>query len=323
MTDKTEQFDNNSQDFSDEAVRRFLLGRLDVTEQTTFEEHFFTDERLEARVRLAEFDLADDYALARLSPADRVAFEEKFLLSAGRKRKLKVSTALRDRFASASTEVTTAPKVAKASISERLRLLFGFNQRAWRFAFGAAALVVLIAAAWLVLKESRIKRAINQPAIAKSSPSPGSKRDTQHPPGPASPPEHHTTPSPMPPHEPAKSSVGQEPPAIVGIFLMPMPNLPPNDFWVPEVKLPKNERDILRLQLSVEADDSTYQAEILTIDGRVVFRADSLKPTQAAAAARVAIDIPAGALRTGQYEVRLTRVNGFEPGTTKYYFRVR
>jgi len=128
----------------------------------------------------------------------------------------------------------------------------------------------------------------------------------------------------MPPHEPANSSATEESPTIVSILLMPMPNLPPDGFWVPQVNLPKNERDILRLQLSVEADESgTYRAEILTIDGRVVFNAEALKPTHAAAAAQVAFDIPAGALRTGQYEVRLSKVNGFEAGTTKYYVRVR
>ena len=103
-----------------------------------------------------------------------------------------------------------------------------------------------------------------------------------------------------------------------------MPNLPSDNFWVPQIKLPKHEHDILRLQLSVEADESrTYRAEILTIDGRPVFSAEALNPTHTAAAAQVDFDIPAGVLRTGQYEVRLSRVNGFEPGTMIYYFRVR
>src|SRR5713226_4237040 len=155
MDDDTRQFkESNSQEFSDDAIRRFLFGRLSAAEQATFEEYLFTGESLEARVRLAEFDLADDYALERLSAADRKTFEKKFLLSAERKRKLTISRALRDRFADAATVPTTAPKVAKASISERLRRLFGLNQRAWRFAFGAAALAILVAAAWLVLKES-------------------------------------------------------------------------------------------------------------------------------------------------------------------------
>src|SRR5438128_541354 len=143
---------DNSVEFTDAAIRRFLFGRLSAAEQTTFEEYLFTDESLEARVRLAEFDLADDYALERLSAADRKAFEKKFLLSAERTRQLKVSTALRDRFASTATLAAPAPKVATASISERLRLLFGLNQRAWRLAFGVAILVVLVGMVWLWVK---------------------------------------------------------------------------------------------------------------------------------------------------------------------------
>src|SRR5258708_39904542 len=94
--------DKNNQ-FSGDAIHRFLFGRLSAAEQATLEERLFTDDALEARVRLAEFDLTDDYALERLSAADREAFEEKFLLSAQRKRLPKVSTALPLRFASAPT----------------------------------------------------------------------------------------------------------------------------------------------------------------------------------------------------------------------------
>src|SRR5712692_2055880 len=185
----------NLAEFSDDAVRRFLLGDLRSEERPAFEERLLSDDRLEARVRLAEFDLADDYALARLSATDRAAFEQKFLLSADRKRKLNVSTALRDRFALAVA--TKAQSGTKATISERLQRLTGFDRRAWRFAFGALALVVLVAGAWLVLKESHIRRTISPPPTVRSSPSPGSKREAQHPPGPSLPPEHQTTSSPM------------------------------------------------------------------------------------------------------------------------------
>ncbi len=47
--------------FSDDLIRRFLLGRLAPTQQTSLEESLFMDEELETRVRLAELDLTDDY----------------------------------------------------------------------------------------------------------------------------------------------------------------------------------------------------------------------------------------------------------------------
>src|SRR5713101_1806887 len=190
---------NNSIEFSDDGIRRFLFGRLSAAEQTTFEEYLFTDESLEARVRLAEFDLADDYALERLSAADHKAFEKKFLLSAERTRQLKVSTALRDRFASASTEVTTAPKGAKVSIRERFRVLLGLNQRTRRLAFAAVILVILVGSLWLLMKESRIKEGIKATIFNQRAPAPAPSvpRMAAHSNNTSSAPEHQTLPLAM------------------------------------------------------------------------------------------------------------------------------
>ena len=84
--------------FSDDLIRRFLLGRLSSTEQTSLEESLFIDEELEARVHLAELDLTDDYVFARLNAADRERFDRMFLISADRRQGLNVARALRDRF---------------------------------------------------------------------------------------------------------------------------------------------------------------------------------------------------------------------------------
>src|SRR5215510_5874204 len=85
--------------FSDEAIRRFLLGSLDSNEQSLFEQSLFTDDELEDRVRLAELELTDDYATARLSDAEQQLFRQRFLLTTDRQRELSVSQALHDNFA--------------------------------------------------------------------------------------------------------------------------------------------------------------------------------------------------------------------------------
>lgn len=303
--------ENNSHEFSDDAIRRFLFGRLSPAQQTTFEERLFTDGGLEARVRLAEVDLADNYALARLGQADREAFEEKFLLSAERKRQLRVSTALRNRFASAAT---TAPKGAKTSISERLQLLFGLNQRAWRLAFGVAILAVLVAAAWLVLKESHLRRTINPPPIVRSSPSPSSKREMGHPPGTTSPPEHHITPTPMPPHEPTAS------PVILSVDLVSDSSRDK----ILLIDLPKGEHDVVRLQLALKLNQTgSYRADLLTVDGQSIFSSQSLQST-GTDTGKVEFDVPAVLLKTGGYRVGLRRADdGSKRTVASYYFRVQ
>src|ERR1043166_2096304 len=91
--------ENNQRAFSDEAVRRFLLGRLNTTEQSLFEHSLFVDETLEERVRLAELELSDDYTANRLNRADRDLFRRRFLLTAARQKQLGVSRALHENFA--------------------------------------------------------------------------------------------------------------------------------------------------------------------------------------------------------------------------------
>src|SRR6266496_4318147 len=117
--------ENGLQEFSEETVRRFLLGRLSASERRLFEQRFITDDGLDARVRLAEFDLADDYAFERLSAPDRRLFEQRFLLTSNRQHQLMVSEALRARFSS-----TTMKSSEGHTVTQRLRDLFGLSRLA-------------------------------------------------------------------------------------------------------------------------------------------------------------------------------------------------
>src|SRR5438552_16173724 len=123
MADNNNQFyEGGPGEFSDETIRRFLLGGLSASEQPLFEQRLFTDDGLDARVRLAEFDLADDYAFERLNASERSLFEEKFLLTSDRRQNLEVSRVLRDRFA---TIDATAARLEKNSVASSFKDLFG------------------------------------------------------------------------------------------------------------------------------------------------------------------------------------------------------
>src|SRR6266446_7528188 len=89
---------DDTQGFSEETIRRFLLGSLRASEQPLFEQRLMSDVALDARARLVELDLADDYACGRLTTPDRKLFEQRFLVTVGRQRKLRVSKLLHDRF---------------------------------------------------------------------------------------------------------------------------------------------------------------------------------------------------------------------------------
>src|ERR1700674_1039262 len=119
MAERTEHFNKEgAPEFADEAIRRFLLGHLVEAERRSFEERLFADESLDRQVRLAEYELADDYAFERLPAVDRALFEQKFLVSTDRKQKLSVSRALRDHLASPALAATRTN--ATATIREGL-----------------------------------------------------------------------------------------------------------------------------------------------------------------------------------------------------------
>src|SRR5216110_2204124 len=112
--------------FSDEAIRRFLLGGLDATEQSLFEHSLFVDESLEERVRLVELELPDDYTANRLTRADRELFRQRFLLTPDRERKLEVSKALHDNFAAPGL-------LARGTFWQNAVSVFDIRRHAWKY----------------------------------------------------------------------------------------------------------------------------------------------------------------------------------------------
>src|SRR5258708_82939 len=110
---------NGQQDFSDETIRRFLLGELTAADQSHFEEQLFTDKDLAARVRLAELELCDEHASMRVNDREQQIFRERFLLTFDRKQALEVSAVLGHRFRTKATE---------PSLIERIKTLININQ---------------------------------------------------------------------------------------------------------------------------------------------------------------------------------------------------
>ena len=287
--------DSNSQEFSDDIIRRFVLGELNAGERSKFEEQFLANDELEARVRLAELDLADDFAYARISGSDRSLFEQSFLLTEERKRKLIVSTALRDRFAAAPALET------KVSIVNRLRTVFDFQKPVWRYAFAALVLAVLVATAWLVTKDSRVITKFFPNRVPRKPAAISSPQETNHQKNSSTP--NHAEQSPqMPVHE-----------SPVTVRLDPKVSID----QAPTVKLPNDGNEVVRLQLTIENQSGTFRAEVLTISGESIYKLDSLTSYDSHV---VNVDVPARVLKNGSYEVRLS---GSPASVVNYYFRVQ
>ena len=315
MADNTEQLDKEkSPELSDEAIRRFLFGRLSAAEQTAFEERLFDDDALETQVRRAECELTDDYAFERLSPSERELFEQRFLVSTGRQQQLSVSKALREHFAIAST--VSSRSQAVPSIGERLQRLFGPKQPSWRLAFGLVILSILVGAIWMVVRKPALRQQLitqGEKLIPKRRPArqtapPTDQQKSNHP--------VKALPTPLP------EEIPSPPPAIVETMVLAPQNAYDRD-QIPSVKLPRAEPDVLRLQLTIGTNQSgTYRADLSTISGESVLVDQSLKAP--AAGDSLVLEVSARVLKAGDYQVKLRRVaDGTQADVATYYFRVQ
>jgi hypothetical protein len=298
---------NQSIEFSDEAIRRFLLGRLNASEQPAFEQQLFSNSRLDARVRLAELGLADDYAYERISADEHVLFADRFLVSSARRHEVEVSIALHDRFAFVGS--------TKSTFIARARSLLRLNRPAWRYTFAVLIFILLVGGAWVIVKkEGRIKDVITKRWGRPHSPSPIVPVKTNHPTN-NSLPEHQTSPPPMPVHDQTSA------PSVNAIIAL-TPASSPNGGNIPSVKIA--QQDIVRLQIALRPyQPGTYPAELLSAGGQSVFSAEATMVPKDGTA-QIDFDVPAGLLKAGNYQVRLSRDHlGAKQNMGRYYFRVQ
>ena len=302
---------DNSSEYTEETIRRFLLGDLREAERPPFEERLLTDHSLAGRVRRAEIELADDYAYERLSSADRELFEETFLLSSDREKKVSVSRSLRDHFAPVSVSSATRSAGITAYV-RRLQSALRSAQPVWRFAFAAAIFILVVGTAWIVVKEKTlIKEEIRKGIEAVRFPRRSNARhNAAHPPGTSSP-EHESAPRPSPSHDQVTT-----PRVITSVALIPGVSWPGDK--APSINLPKGDHDIVRLQLAKLNEPGSYWMELLTLEGQPVVSAKPMSGDNAGAA--VDFDVPAQSLKAGNYQLRLVWDKG---GIRTYYFRAQ
>jgi hypothetical protein len=293
---------NRSREFSDDTIRRFLLGDVNAEERPLFERGLFTASGLDARVSLVEFELADDYARGRLSSSQRTLFEERFLLTSDRKQKLQVSRVLRDRFSPAQP---VAPRQLTAA--QKLKNLLGLDRPVWRIAFGAMILLLLLGTAWLLIKEPRIVHRVKNGIIPRRSAPANEARPANHPSNTGLA-EHTVSPSPMPVHDRA------------AIVIRPAGS--PETIAASTVDLPKSD-DVVKLRLVLRPDQTgPYRADVQTIEGRSIFSADALQPVESGT--EIDIEVPSRVLRIGDYRVKLSHgPEASRSNSLSYYFRVR
>lgn len=138
---------------TDERIIAYLLGELPEDESEQFEDECFAQEEWTAQVSLGEEDLIDAYLRGELTPERRQRFEQNYLVTKARQKRVAMAAALLrqvDEYQAAS-EAAVAARPAALSWAERLRALWNNQGWALRAAASLGAVAILAGILWLAL----------------------------------------------------------------------------------------------------------------------------------------------------------------------------
>jgi len=292
--------EDKQQMFSDEAIRGFLLGSLNSTDQSRFEHSLFIDDTLEERVRLAELELSDDYTANRLSRADRDLFQQRFLLTADREKTLEVSRALHHNFAAPDS-------IARATFWQNAVSILDIRRHAWKYAFAALALMLLLLTTALLVKKDQPRWYVYPFKPPKAGPK-ASAASTPRMMG-------HSNNAPAPSHSETSPALPLHEGLTTSVVLQA-------DTPLESAPTISASGDNVTVQLTLNAPVvESYEVNVMTMAGESVFSSDALKRSEGQT---LGFDVPTDSLKKGDFQVILTRVDGDSKqiaGT--YYFRVR
>jgi hypothetical protein len=321
--------------FSEDVIVQYLLGNLPEEEQVEIEDRAFQDKQYLQNLQDVENDLIDEYARGGLSDSERRQFEVRFLASEERRRKVKFALALASvapEFAAEEKSAQTALAPAPVTWQSALATLLRCFSPAARFSFAAAALLIVAGGSWLIVESFRIRaelrasqqsqrdqqqalqqqlddeRTRNQDLSARLQEEQGQREHSEQ---------------ALNEIERNQDLKAPSQPTIVSLALIA--GIPRGDNARPKLMLRQSTR-LAQLQIEIEPTDEykRFRVELRTRTGQQVWTRDNLSARTMRRARAVILNLPASALRTGEYELTLKGVA--DGGTTEnigyYYFDV-
>lgn len=303
---------------------QYLLGELSDSDRQQLEEAYFAEDELFDRYLAVKDDLIDSYSRGELSAEKRRQFEQHFLSSAARAKGVDETRELIKTVTSHHNKEATAGASENRAFGKWLGP-FAFKPMVWRLGF-AALLLVVIAVAWIVLRQ---REATRPDESAQQTPTPTDTVVTRQSPQPSpSSNIENTTPasSPTPTRQPqlaVKPSPEPSNAQIASLVLIPVNSREPsssNSLVVgPDTK-------IVRLTL-VFTGGGTNRLEVVvrTVDGEQVFRRGNLKATSNGQGTSVTVTFDSSLLKRQDYIATLNtrESNGKAETVGDYYFRVQ
>ncbi|MBS1791415.1 MAG: hypothetical protein JST85_27130 [Acidobacteria bacterium] len=311
-------------------IVRYLLGDLPEEEQVRLEDRAFSDQEYLQTILQTENDLIDEYVHGELSAVERRQFEQRFLASAERQRKVE--------FARALAQITNANMVAQPAHRETespssrwwesLRVLLGSLSPVFQFSLATAALLLAIGLPWLIIQTVRLRTQVAQLQAERHSSAQveelqrqlaeqqrqnqemASQLQTQQ--------QQLAQLQERPPKTPTTN------PVVASLFLPP--GLSRGEPQKTQLIIPPNANQV-RLQIGIERGDDykRYGVELRTLNGREVLRQTNLIAHAGNAGREVTLVLPADKLSTGEYELALHGISddGKAEDLGYYYFAVQ
>lgn len=316
-------------------IARYLLGELSEEQQIEIEDRAFADKKYLASITSVENDLIDEYVRNELSGAERQRFEKKFLASAERRKRVE--------FARALTGVISEQTVPKKIFVNETKswswwdsiyaFINGLTPAA-KMAFVSTVPLLLIGAGYLSLETLRLRRELTELRAAQQSQQNSQQQALEL--------ERHRneelnaqlnqekqqreqTDESLRELSEAGDAVNPAPrPVIASLTLLP--GLSRGGDNKPSLVLPDDAR-LVRLQIGIDPEEpyKNFNIELLTLAGRQVWTREKLNARNRRGARAVGLTIPATALKSGEYELRLRGVteSGAAEDVGFYYFNVR
>ncbi len=275
---------------------KYLLGDLSEEEQVRIEDRAFAGEEYRTALEAAEADLIDAYVRGELSAAERRGFEQRFLSSPQRCRKVA--------FARDLAIVTAEAKATELASLKPLSAWHAIVQlaRGWdpalRFAIGMAALILVVGTSVLAFQYATMR---SQVAALENE-----RRDLQTR---AEELQRQLGEEQARARNPAAQVQQQQTPggpAPLVASLVLLPGLSRAESRREQLVLnPSAQIAHIEIQLEPRDDYPRFRAELRTFGGEEVLIRGNLPRRSTASGSTVSFDVPASALPSGQYELAL------------------
>ena len=318
-------------------IAQYLLGELPEEQQIEIEDRAFQDKEYLANITAVENDLIDEYVRDEMPETVRRKFENRFLASAERRKRVEFAKSLTQVASEYAVKEKSAVAPVLISWRDSLDAFFRSLNPVAKFAMAAVVLLVLVGGAWLVTETLRLRsrlttlqaenqsrqnewetleqqmdhqRRRNEELTARLNQEKQQREQSEESLRKLSETPNVNTPAPR---------------SIIASLTL-LPGISRGGGNKPSLVLAP-EATLIRLQIGIDPEEQykTYAVDLRSVAGRQVWTRENLTVRDRRGAGSIGLTLPATALKPGEYELKLIGVT--EGGATEdvgfYYFEVR